>query len=131
MEIGENIKRYRKKMGLTQKGLANKIGCAEITIRQYETNKREPKFEILCTIANALSVPVGYLIDVPNIATMANNDVNVFEYICEHPEQIRCDKEVELNEFFHQLNESGKVEAIKRVEELTQIARYTEPDKKA
>lgn len=49
--IGENIKKFRKKANLTQKELANKCGLAEITIRQYETGKREPRREqqeILC-----------------------------------------------------------------------------------
>ena len=43
MSIGENIKNIRMQKGLTQKQLAEKSGVAEITIRQYESDKREPK----------------------------------------------------------------------------------------
>ena len=38
MPIGENIKKYRKRKGLTQKELGAALGLAEITIRQYENN---------------------------------------------------------------------------------------------
>ena len=36
MSIGENIKKYRKKRGLTQKQLGEKVHKSEITIRKYE-----------------------------------------------------------------------------------------------
>lgn len=63
MSIGENIKRLRYSQGLTQKGLAEKTGLAEITIKQYESNKRNPKIETLRSIANVLGVSIAELID--------------------------------------------------------------------
>ncbi len=56
MSIGNNIKAARSAAGLTQKELAFKCDVAEITIRQYETDKREPKYETLERIAQALGV---------------------------------------------------------------------------
>lgn len=58
--IGENIRKFRKKANLTQKELAEKCGLAEITIRQYETGKRTPKTEILAKIADALGLQCRY-----------------------------------------------------------------------
>lgn len=55
MTIGEIIQAKRKKAGLTQKQLAEKVGVATITIQQYERNVREPKFEMLVKISEALS----------------------------------------------------------------------------
>lgn len=65
MSISENIRRFRKEARLTQKELAAKCGFAEITIRQYETEKREPRAEQLKKIADALGISpaelsVGY-----------------------------------------------------------------------
>lgn len=45
MEVGEIIKQKRKDLGYTQKELADKCEVAEITIRQYETGKRQPKLK--------------------------------------------------------------------------------------
>ncbi len=55
MTIGEIIQTKRKKAGLTQKQLAEKVGVAAITIQQYERNVREPKFEMLVKISEARS----------------------------------------------------------------------------
>ena len=56
MSVGDNIKKARKNAGLTQKELAEKCGAAEITIRQYESSKREPRNEQLMKIARLLNV---------------------------------------------------------------------------
>ena len=37
--------------------------------------------------------------------------------------------DVEILQNFRKLNKSGQTEAAKRVQELTEIPRYTEPDK--
>lgn len=58
MTIGAKIKEARTRRGLTQKKLAEKSGLAEITIRQYENNKRQPGAEQLGKIATALDL--GY-----------------------------------------------------------------------
>ena len=62
MSISENIRMYRKTAGLTQKMLAAKCGMAEITIRQYESGKREPRSRQLTRIADALNISADSLI---------------------------------------------------------------------
>lgn len=64
MPIGENIKKYRKRKGLTQKELGAVLGLAEITIRQYENNMRKPKYEILFSIADVLNVSIADLMNI-------------------------------------------------------------------
>ena len=64
MPIGENIKKYRKRKGLTQKELGAALGLAEITIRQYENNMRKPKYEILFSIADVLNVSIADLMSI-------------------------------------------------------------------
>lgn len=63
MTVGENIKKYRLANGLTQKQLGNMLGLAEITVRQYENNKREPSFERLYQIADMLNISVTDLMN--------------------------------------------------------------------
>lgn len=53
--LGTFIKKRRKAAGLTQKQLAQKIGRAEITIRQYEGGSRTPDLQTKVAIANALN----------------------------------------------------------------------------
>lgn len=58
MNIGEKIKDYRKKAGLTQKQLAEKINRKEITIRKYESGEREPRISVIEDICKALNIPI-------------------------------------------------------------------------
>ncbi|MDU6265823.1 MAG: helix-turn-helix transcriptional regulator [Anaerocolumna aminovalerica] len=62
MNLGDRIKQCRTNKNLTQKELAAMIGVAEITIRQYETGKRQPRIETIEKIADILDVTIQYLI---------------------------------------------------------------------
>lgn len=62
MNIGENIKQFRKNKKITQKELGELIGVKAITIRKYESNEREPNIETLNKIATALGVTINDLV---------------------------------------------------------------------
>lgn len=63
MTIGERIKEARKYRNMTQKQLAEAANVATGTIQQYELGKREPRYEILISIARALKFSVAALCD--------------------------------------------------------------------
>lgn len=63
MSVGEKIREYRKKAGLTQKKLGEISGTSERTIQQYETGKRQPRLKQLKKIAEALSLDIKTFID--------------------------------------------------------------------
>lgn len=62
MSVGDRIKDARKRAGFTQASLAREIGVAEITIRQYELGKRQPRLEQLRAIADTLGTSTDYLV---------------------------------------------------------------------
>ena len=72
MTTGERIQVARKKAGLTQEQLAQKIDSATITVRQYESGKRVPRIEQLRKIASALDISFMYLLgaDLPGVHTI-------------------------------------------------------------
>ena len=61
MTIGDRIKAARKKAGMTQAELANRLGISYVGISQWENNLRNPKIGTLKKIADALGVPLGEL----------------------------------------------------------------------
>lgn len=61
MSIGENIKKIRVDAGLTQKELGERLGITSQSIAQWETGRREPKYQSMVKIADALNVPVSSL----------------------------------------------------------------------
>lgn len=46
------IKEIRKKCGLTQKELGERVGVSEAAISQYESGKRRPDYEIVLRMAD-------------------------------------------------------------------------------
>lgn len=62
MNYGRNIKAARKAAGLTQAALAKKCGLATVTVRQYESGKREPRLNQLANIARSLGTTLYELV---------------------------------------------------------------------
>ncbi len=62
MTIGNRIAELMKKMGYTQKELANMIGVTEASMSRYLSNDREPKMEVIANLATALNTTTDYLI---------------------------------------------------------------------
>ena len=64
-KIAANIRRERKRVGLTQVQLGSRIGVSGTMISQYESNapsSRRPKWETLERIATALGISIARLI---------------------------------------------------------------------
>lgn len=143
MTIGENIRYFRKKRSLTQKQLAEKTGVNEVTIRSYENGRYIPKQKNLIKLAQALQVNIYNLLDEDGVElfnTYTEEEIERFGtdemMVCALPSSIlqrqveRKAKEDEntLLSNYWVLNEAGRNEAQKRVQELTEIKKYTEPE---
>ena len=127
MGIGENIKRIRIQKKMTQKELGEKLG--EITqqqIGQWENGNKKPKIETIQKIATALEVSLSDIMGIEE-----------FNKLIETKSQIK--RQIDngtittlpssLLDNYSKLNDTGKREADKRVQELTEIPRYTQKEK--
>lgn len=127
MSIGEQIRKYRSEMGLSQKELGDKLGVSQAMIAQYENGKRKPKIETQREIAYAIGIPLSKLneklsFDIDN-DTEEGNELLVKNIIADG-------MKMSIIRDFNKLNYIGQVEAEKRVKELTEIPRYTQNDTK-
>ena len=66
--IGENIRRRRSELKMTQTGLAELVGVAQGYVSDLEAGKRTPRVSRIAKIAEVLSVPPSYLMDTQNLA---------------------------------------------------------------
>ncbi|NCS99865.1 helix-turn-helix transcriptional regulator [Candidatus Parcubacteria bacterium] len=63
INIGENIKKYRNKQGLSQEDFAKKSGVKYTTLTKIESNViKKPSVLIMAKLAKALSVSIEDLI---------------------------------------------------------------------
>lgn len=61
MPFGSNIKEIRKRKGLTQEEMAQKLDIAQATYSQFETNAKSPNVYLANEIAKILGVSLDYL----------------------------------------------------------------------
>lgn len=152
MGFGDRIKEYRKLLKISQKELAERAGISLMSVRRYETNEREPRREVLDRIAYALNVDSSELyppfalhhsrahavlnpiivddtVD-PEWAQLHekfNNSTITREELKRYVEIIRQTANGagdRMEKAMMLLNPAGKQEAVKRVEELTEIPKY-------
>ena len=112
---GANIRAARKAKGMTMKELGALIGTTESAVSYYETGKREPKYETLLMIAEALDTSVGYLMgyETKKAPTtdgegLVNDDPELTEYLQE------LQSRPEMKMLFHTFKSATKeqIEAI-------------------
>lgn len=62
MNFSENLKSIRNDAGMTQKSLGEKIGVTSVTIGNWERGVRQPSFDLLPKLADALDTSVDTLL---------------------------------------------------------------------
>lgn len=62
LKIGEFIKSQRTQLGMTQKELADKIGCTDKAISRWETGKGMPDVSLLIPLSNELNITLNELL---------------------------------------------------------------------
>ena len=77
LTIGEKIKYFRKRRGITQAQLANLSGIHPVSIRKYETNKMQPQTAQIERISSALGVNAAAIdgINASNIRLDSQGDL--------------------------------------------------------
>lgn len=105
--IGARIKNRRKQLNISADTLAKQLGISKSTIYRYENGEIEKiPSNILDRMAKTLNTSVEYLMDKEH--DTSNLMLPIFAY-------------------YETLNDLGKNEAEKRIEELTHIEKYTDP----
>ncbi len=113
MAVGDNIRAERKKAGLTQKELGERLGISPVGIAQWENGLRTPKIETLQKISDALNVPISKLMEICD------------DELLKQVEQLRSQARVsKIEEYLSQLNDEGQEVAVERIRELAEIPRY-------
>ena len=75
MSVGERIKVLRKKKGITQLDLANKLFVTDKTVSSWESNRTEPALELLVKLSDLLDCSVGYLIYGDNPKSVVETEI--------------------------------------------------------
>ena len=138
--VGNKIRFFRNKKGITQKALADLIGKTESSIQKYECGSTEVPFSVLEKIAKALDITILFLLDDEYLESASayfeeKGEVKtsaLFHEMASLNKKLAVDIENSytqiLNNLFSMLNDNGKKKALERIEELLEIPRYTSLD---
>ena len=129
MAICDNMRAIRQKKGLTQKQVAEACGLARSTILTYEAGNANPKPATVAKLAKALGVTAAELYGVdwmPGIADVPDQETSsaFYQSVLDGPLPIDDPSKARLLVAFDKLNTEGRLESIKRTEELAQIPAY-------
>lgn len=134
MGIGTTIRTIRKSKGLSQIEVAQQAKIAINSLRLYESEKRQPRLEVIYRIAVALDVRIEDLIGLETFDSGADFERRRNEVLSErsdNPHAVesitiihKMAPQLRLQSAFEQLNEKGQEVAAERVEELTKISDY-------
>lgn len=110
MSLGENIKAARKKKGITQKELSEKIGKGFSTVQKYEIDVIVPPIGIINKIADVLEVPIEELLKNTNMLLYNEEERKKFENVMDL--MVKSLPQNKLIEAFNQLNDTGQSKVI-------------------
>ena len=60
------LRELREQKGVTQKEVANAVGCTPTVYSRYEREEREPDILTLCRLADYFEVSIDSIIGYPN-----------------------------------------------------------------
>lgn len=81
MNLGSRIREIREDQGLNQAELAARVETSQSTISQLERGDRNPSYQMLRRLAEALSVSVSYLLGEDDLEELTpEEEVHFREY---------------------------------------------------
>lgn len=135
--LGNLLKELRLENKLTQEELANKLNnlhnikLNKGMISKWESNKSEPRFEYIKYLSKLYNVSIDYLLGLTKYKNKEELNISKEKFVLSNflKNPLESDPKLHLLlKNYNKLNELGKDESIKRIEELTCINKYTTKD---
>lgn len=117
MNLGENIKKLRKRSGLSQTKLAELMEVNQYNISFWEINRSEPSANQLIKLSEIFNVPTDYLLGKKEIITTTEED---FKTVVKHFELDNNDDLLnELVNIYKDLDHNVKKDLLNLIKSIT------------
>lgn len=120
-EIFKRIKKIKEHFQLTIEEFADKISIVPDMYTNWEDGISKSYIDYLDRMSNAFDVPIGYLWGNFDESALSGDEFFLHKVLLSPDEE-------KLFATMKKLNTLGKEEAIKRIEELTYVDKYTKPE---
>ena len=137
MTFGERLIKLRQQKGFaTRNKFAEELGIPNTTLRNYETDAREPGHDFLILVSNYFNVSIDYLLGITdcekkaNDTTISNTEMEIIKKYRSLDERGKKIIESLLEEEYFYLQNLKKNESSKEVESFNKILGNILADKK-
>ena len=121
MSFGENLKKLRKRVNLSQNELANLLGINQYNISFWEIGRSEPNIEQIIKLSEILNVPTDYLLGKDIILTTSQEE---FQTVVNHFKQDIEDEMLnELINLYSSISNEKKKDLLQLVKSLTNLSK--------
>lgn len=130
MNFSDRLKQARKKAGITQAQLSERLGITPQSYSQYETGKRNPKPVTIYKIADALKIPANELSDELPPTPKLTIDGKKFRTGAELRKYLKHtgEEEILINIYENFLNEKGQKKLYDYAVDLSNLDKYKRKD---
>ncbi|TCU64445.1 DNA-binding XRE family transcriptional regulator [Tissierella praeacuta] len=115
--IGKRIKALRNERNLLQKDLAEKLNLSQQTISLYESEKRQPDYQILQSIADFFNVSVDYLLgrtDIKDSSVLYVKENNIHNEIIDEIKKLSPESQDELKKYIENYVELLRIKDMQK-----------------
>lgn len=135
-DLGNLLKQLREEKNVSMDKMIEdlkslySISIAKSTISKWENNKADPSMENAKVLCNYFNISLDYLLGLSKYKNKEEEELTahknkMLQFAKKHNKNFF---ENQLLDSFNKLNDEGKNEAIKRVEELTELSKYKKED---
>lgn len=122
--FSKKLRDLRKKKGLTQQELSDRLGISRSAVSMYEREDREPDFETLELIADFFNVDMNYLLGESSETTVIvrhNDDESMKEFL---ERVLPEDSRSKIFSICYDLNEDGQKRLLEYAKDLSEMMKY-------
>lgn len=76
MDVGERVKWFREKKGITVNKLANLAGISQSFLREIELGRKKPTVETLALVCEALGITLKDFFDDGTVSPLQNDELS-------------------------------------------------------
>lgn len=118
MPVGEIVKRLRKKNGLTQRELAEKLGLAPTAVSAWERGANNPMMDSLAMMSELFDVPIHYFYGLDE----ENYDKQTYKNVIPIPANLHANLHESSYPYITTPISAGLPETVEGASELTSMA---------
>lgn len=115
--LAQRLKELRFEHKITQQEMASKLGISRSTLAGYESENKQPSYDILLKISNVFNISTDYLLGSSN-NTLSDSNIESSSVIISDEDLLSSPEEKRLLKAYRALGDDSKIIALSKLLEM-------------